>query len=830
MACGEASHNRDPASTVEQNMGTLLFDIRDGLRNLRRDRGFAATVILTLGITIGASTAAFSIVNGILLTPLPFPEPGRLVEIREIWKEFADRMPAAPVNERHFEYWRQHNQSFSAVAQYITLPANLTSGGPAAQISMTRTSGTLFDVLRTQPVIGRALKSRDNEPGAPDVVVIGDALWRQRFGGDESILGTAITLDGTPFTVVGVLPPSFRLPSGELLLATVDAFVPLHITAGWAGDHNNLAIGRLADGVTIAATRAELEVLQQQAGEIATREAGTRITLASIVTPLSESVIGRARRGVIILFAAILAVLLIACSNLTNLALTRALSRGRDAALRTALGASRARLLRQAIIDHGILALAGGTLGLSIAAAALRVFVQTAPVDLPRLDEIAIDGRVVAFGFLTTLVTAILVSVLPLWHLGAGDPQAVLRSGSAGAGHAPSGLRARTALTAFQIATTIALLTVTTLLGVSLRRVLDIDYGFHAERVLSVPVALPAARYADDGQRIQIYDRILDAVKSLPGVRAVSSTSLLPMRGEGQVNFVVAAGTNVPRSQQPSANFRLVGPEYFSSLELPVQRGRAFTLADRGEGKPMPAVISQSMAERLWPNDDAVGQTFSRGIDGEAGFEVVGVTADARTTEVERRPPMMVYVPYWWRSRPALSLLVKTDTDPLAVAPGIRRVIDRLDSEIAVGQARPLQQLVDARLAGRRYQARLFVVFGLASLLIATLGVYAVTAYSVSLRRREMNIRVALGAATADVHRLLMTQLAKAVVPGVVFGAAGAMAAGGAAAGLLYEVSPREPLILTGVAASVALIAIVAAIRATRSSLSIDPIAALREE
>ena len=811
-------------------MGALLFDIRDGLRSLRRDRGFAVTVVLTLGVTIGASTAAFSIVNGILLKPLPFAEPDRLVTLREIWKEFADRMPAAPVNERHFEYWRQHNQSFGAVAQYITLPANLTSGGPAAQVSVTRTSGTLFDVLKTQPAMGRALTARDDAPGAPDVVVISDSLWRQRFGGDGSILGTAITLDGAPFTVVGILPPSFRLPSGELLLATVDAVVPLRITAGWGGDHNNLAIGRLKDGVTIDGARAELDVLQQQAGEIATAETGSRITLASIVTPLSESVVHRARRGVVILFAAILAVLLIACSNLTNLALTRALSRRRDAALRAALGASRARLLRQAIIDHGILALAGGAAGVWIAAAALRVFVQTAPVDLPRLEEITIDGRVVAFGVLTTLVTAILVSVLPLWHAGGRDPQEALRSGSAAAGQGPAGLRARTALTAFQIAITIALLTVTTLLGVSLRRVLDVDYGFHAERVLSVPVTLPAARYADDRRRIETYDRILDAVRSLPGVRAVSSTSLLPMRGEGQVNFVIAAGTNVPRSQQPTANFRFVGPEYFASLELPVQRGRAFTLADRGEGKPMPAVISQSMAERLWPGDDAVGKEFSRGIDGEAGFEVVGVTDDARTTAVEQRPPLMVYVPYWWRSRPALSLLVKADVDPLAMAPGIRRVIERIDSEIAVGQARPLQQLVDATLASRRYQSGLFIVFGLASLLIATLGVYAVTAYGVSRRRREMNIRVALGAATADVHRLLMRQLAKAVVPGVGFGLAGALAAGGAAASLLYEVSPREPLILAAVAASVALVAIAASILATRSSLSIDPMAALREE
>jgi predicted permease len=811
-------------------MGTLLFDIRDGLRNLRRDRGFAATVILTLGLTIGASTAAFSIVDGILLRPLPFPAPERLVTIREIWKEFVDRMPAAPVNERHFEYWRQNNHSFSAVAQYLTLPANLTSGGAATQIAVTRASGTLFDVLQTRPAQGRALTAADDAPGAPDVAVISDALWRQRFGSDGAILGRAITLDGAPFTVVGVLPPSFRLPSGEQLLSTVDAVVPLRITAGWAGDHNNLAIGRLADGVTITTAAAELDVLQQQAGEIATRETGNRITLASIVTPLSESVVGRARRGVVMLFAAILAVLLIACSNLTNLALTRALSRGRDAALRAALGASRARLLRQAIVDHGILALAGGVLGLWLAGVALRVFVQTAPVDLPRLDEIAIDARVVVFGMVITLMTALLVAALPLWHLGGRDPQAVLRSGSAAAGQGPSGVRARTALTALQIAVTIALLSVTSLLGLSLWRVLGVDYGFNAEHVLSVPVALPAARYAEDQQRVQAYDRILEAVTSLPGVRAVSSTSLLPMRGEGQVNLVVAAGTNVPRSQQPSANFRLIGPEYFSSLELPVQRGRNFTVADRGEGKPMPAVISQSLAARLWPSGDALGQSFSRGIDGEAGFRVVGIAADARTTAVERRSPLMVYVPYWWRSRATLSLLVKSDTDPIALAPGIRRVIDRIDPEIAIGEARPLQQLVDAALANRRYQARLFIVFGLVSLLIATLGVYAVTSYGVARRRREMNIRVALGAARVDVHKLLMTQLAKAVVPGLGLGLAGALAAGGAAASLLYEVTPRDPLVLAGVAATVAMVAIGASLLATRNSLSIDPMAALREE
>jgi predicted permease len=810
-------------------MGTLFFDLRDAARGLRRDAGFAATVILTLAVTIGATTAAFSIVNGILLKPLAFPEPSQLVTLREIWKEFSDRAPTFPVNQRHFEYWREHNQSFQAIAQYIVLPANLTSGGPAVQVSVATASGTLFDVLRVSAARGRTLAAADDREGAPAVAVLGDSIWRQRFGADPAMIGTAITLDGKPFTIVGVLPPTFRLPDGERLLADVDAVVPMRIEAGWVGDHNNRAIGRLESGVTLEQAQAELDVLQRQAGEVASAQSGHRVTLGGVVTPLADAIVGRSRRSVISLFAAILAVLAIACSNLTNLALTRALARARDAAVRSALGASRGRLVRRAVIDHALLALIGGAIGVWIAYAALQLFVQTA-AGLPRLDEVTLDGRVLGFAALVTAATGVLVSILPVWHLGRRDPQTVLRSGGAAAGQGPAALRTRTALTAVQIAISVTLLTVTALLGASLLRVLDVDYGFSADHVLSVPLALPTARYDEGRLQVDAYDRVIAGVKALPGVRSVSSTSLLPMRGEGQVNLVLAAGTNVPQPERPSANFRFVGPEYFAALQLPVRRGRAFSLADRDSGRPMPSVVSESLAERLWPGQDAVGKEFGRGIEGEPGFEVVGVTADARTTSIERTPPLMVYVPYWWRPRPSISLLVKTQTDPLPLVPAIRQVVEQIDPEIAMGEARPLQQLVDATLAGRRYQAHLFVAFGVAALFIATLGVYAVTAYSLSKRRREMNIRVALGARTADVIGLLMKQAATAVVPGVGAGVLGALAAGGAIASLLYEVRPRDPLVLGMVAMTVGSVAIVASLLAARNGLSIDPAAALRDE
>ncbi|HET9704055.1 MAG TPA: ABC transporter permease, partial [Vicinamibacterales bacterium] len=542
-------------------MATSIVDLRDAARSLRRDRGFSLTVILTLAVTIGATTAAFSIVNGILIRPLAYPEPERLVTLREVWREVQLNAATLPVNQRHFEHWRRNSRAFQSMAQFITLPANLTSGGPAAQISVVQASGTLFDVLGQRAAAGRLLAADDDRAGGPDVAVIGDGLWQQRFGGRPDVLGAAIVLDGRPFTVIGVLPPSFRLPEGERLAANVDAVIPMRIEVGWVGDHNNSAIARMAPGVTLEQAQAELDVLQRQAGELASAESGQHVTLAGVVTRLDESIVGRSRQSVLLLFGALVAVLAIACSNLTNLALIRALARARDVAIRSALGASRRRLVARAVIDFALLAAAGGALGLWIAYAALRVFVQTAPVDLPRIEDVAIDARVIVFAIAITGITGLLVAILPVLHLVHRDPQAALRSGSSAAGQGPAGLRARTVLTAVQVALAVTLLTITALLGTSLLRVLDIDYGFSTDHVVSASIAMPAARYSDDRSRVDAFDRILGGVSALPGVVSASSTSLLPMRGEGQVNFVVADGTSVPRSEQPSATFRFVSPD-----------------------------------------------------------------------------------------------------------------------------------------------------------------------------------------------------------------------------------------------------------------------------
>ncbi|HMD35334.1 MAG TPA: ABC transporter permease [Vicinamibacterales bacterium] len=810
----------------------MPVDFRDAVRALRRDRAYTLTVIVTLALTIGATTAVFSIVNGVLLKPLAYRESHQLVAVKEIWRQRSERTSAFEVNEQHFEYWRHHTRTFESLAQYIVLPANLTGVGDATQINVGRVSGSLFDVLGVQAALGRTLTPADEPSDRPEVAVITDATWRQRFGADPGIIGRALVLNGKPRAIVGVLPPDFRLPT-ERLASNGDAFVPIHMDAervGWWGDHNNEAVGRLRAGETQEHARAELDVLQAQVSDMATSEAHEPVALASAVTPLAEALVGKARRGLLLLLGAICAVLLIACSNLANLSLTRAVGRLRDAGIRSALGASRSRLVARAAIEQLLLAAIGGALGVAVAWAALRVFVRTAPIDLPRVNEAAIDVSVVAFAAGISLICGAVVAILPVWRTAHRNLEQTLRAGALTTTSDRGGLRARAALLALQVALSLTLLVVTSLLGASFTRLMRVDRGFASERVLLVPVSLSQSRYATEPALIAVYDRLIAAVRVSPGVAAASPISAPPLGGSGQVNTVVPEGGARPRSEYPSANFRFVGPGFFRTMGIAVLSGRPFTDAERPPRHAMPALVSDRTAARLWPGQDALGKRFSRGLPGEDGFEVVGVVADAKITSLERTPPLIVYLPYWWRARSTTSLLVKTAGDPALVMPSLRRAVREIDPDIAIGNARPLDALVDASVAARRYQMQLFVAFGIVALFIATLGVYTVTWYGVTQRRREMNIRVALGARSRQVIAMAMRQGVAAIAAGVVAGTGAALAIGGLVASLLFDVRPRDPLVLSAAVGVIASTGIVACLVAARRGLVIDPASALREE
>lgn len=809
-------------------MNVLPFAVRDVLKSLRRTPGYSLTVMAVLALTIGATTAVFSIVDGVLLKPLAYAESHRLVAIREVWKQFSGPLE---VNEQHFEYWRTHARTFESMAQYIVLPANMTGVGDAAQITVARTSGSLFDVLRLQAARGRTLTPADERADRPRVAVISDACWRQRFGAAAAIVGRSIAIDGRDHTVVGVLPASFRL--GDLADRQPDAFVPIRMSeehVGWVGDHNNLAIGRLQPNVSIAAAQAELDVLQRQVSAVATAEAHEPVTLGSAVVPLTETIVGRARAGLLLLLAAIGAVLLIACSNLANLGLTRSIGRYREAAIRAALGASRARLCGRAIAEQLALSVAGGALGWWVASTALTLFVRTAPIDLPRAADVRLDATVLAFAAAVTVLTGIFVALGPAWRFATAGERSTWRVGGIGVTGDRRAFSTRNALLGLQVALSVTLLVVTSLLALSFVRLMNVDRGFASTGVLAIAVSLPAERYSSPSLTVSTYDRLLAALRALPGVDAVSTTSMLPLRGQGQVNFVAIEGDRRPRAEQPTANFRFVGPDFFRSLGMVIVRGRAFTDAERQSSAPLPALVSQKTAQRLWPHEDALGKRFSRGQEGEQGFEVVGIVANDRTTALDKEPPLMVYVPYWWRSRAAATLIIKTATDPASMTAAARRAIANVDPDIAIGEARPMQQIVDASVAGRRYQTRLFVLFGIAALAIALLGVYGVTAYSVSTRRREMNIRVALGAESADVLRMVVRQGFVPVAAGTAAGIGGALAIGGVVGALLFDVRPHDPLVIGGVAATMALAGAAACVAAARRGLVLNPAAALREE
>jgi putative ABC transport system permease protein len=686
-------------------------------------------------------------------------------------------------------------------------------------------------VLQVQAAIGRVLTPTDEPSSRPEVAVISDALWRQRFDANPNIIGRALILDGTPRTIVGVLAGDFRVPTPGLSSAAV--FVPIHMDVervGWEGDHNNDAFGRLRPGVTSDQAHAELDVLQGQVSAIATKEAGEPVTLGSSVTLLADALVGRARSGLLLLLAAIGAVLLIACSNLANLSLTRAVGRLRDAAIRSALGADRTRLVVRAMIEQLVLSAIGGVLGLAIARVALSVFVKTAPLDLPRVSEVTIDARVIAFAAAVSIVSGLFVAILPAWRTSRRDIEGALRAGALSTTSDRGGMRARDAMLALQIALSLTLLVVTALLGASFLRVMSVERGFVADRVLVVPLAMPANRYADERTRLATYDRLLATVQGLPGVRSATTTSMTPMSGTGGTNAIAPDGSTLRRSQQPSANFRFVAPEFFATMGIAIVRGHTFSLADRAPGRVTPALISEPTARRLWPGADPIGKRFSRGLAGEAGFEVVGVVADAKVTALDQTPPLMVYLPYWWRSRPSLALLIRTAAEPEGLMPAVRRTVQSLDADIAIGDAEPLERIATASVAGRRYQMRLFLAFGALALFIATLGVYAVTSYGVSRRRREMNIRVALGARRAQVLGMVLGQGIVPIMVGLAVGSVGALAIGSVVASLLFGVRPHDPAVIGAVIAIVASSSVAACLVAALRGLQLDPASALREE
>jgi len=811
-------------------MTTTWNDIKYSLRMLGKSPGFTAVAVLTLAVGIGACTAIFSVIHGVLWRPLAYPEPDRLVYIREMLPAVADQYPTLPVSANHFFEWRKQSRSFQSLSLVNPGTVNLTGLDEPERLNAMLVSANLFETLGAHPAVGRAFLAGEDESGRDHVVILSYGLWQRRFHSDPDLVGKTMTLDKEPHTVVGVLPAGFRFPKLNSLglgkgLTRPDVFKPKVFGERELnermGQFNYGVIARLQPGVTPEQGVAELNGI----GSRIVKEAGIKMELRALVTPWRDWIVGDSRRGLFILFGAMGSVLLIACLNLAMLNLVRTERRGFESAIRTALGANKTQLLRQALTEILLVAFMGGVLGIVMATMGLDALVRLAPAEIPRLDEVHIDGPVLLFAMTLTGLTALLSGLLPAWRMAQSHPRDALTAGAHTVTTTRAGVRVRTALVTAEVAMGAVLLILAGLLLNSLSRVLRADKGFDAPAILATEIALPQAKYAGQAQMAGFYHELLTRLESAPSVTGAAIVSALPLQGETWVDSVSVPGDTRPQLERPSANVRFVSEAYFRVMGIRLLAGRTFHDGDRSRKV---AVISNRLAQTLWPGqDNVVGYRFLHNNNQE--FEVIGVAGDVRV-DADAPPVAMVYRSYWDIARSQTVIVTQAAGDLSSTAGTVREVVHALDKDLPISSMRSMQEILDESIAQRRFQMRLVSAFAAAALLLAGLGIYGVVSCLVTQRTREIGIRMAFGARRSDVLRIVLQQGMIPVLIGIGAGMAGALALGRLLASLLYEVSPYDPSTLLVVVGVLLIVALTACIIPARRAARVDPMVALRCE
>jgi putative ABC transport system permease protein len=802
------------------------FAVAQALRRLWHDRAITTIALAVLALGIGANTALFTVVNAVLLKPLPYPAADRLTALRLYDPEFRARYSSFPVNAAHIDTWRERCQSCDALAAIGSTRTTLTGIGEAEELDAARVTAGFFEVLGIVPAAGRLFSGAEDRAGADRVALIGYSLWQRKFGGDRSIVGRGVALDGQAVTIVGVLPAAAPIPGaqqlGDLvrLPRTIDVFRPAAFSADElrsSGDLDYGVIVRLRPGAGPDVVRAELDALEPAVSE-RTGDDGRKRTLA---VPLQTLIVRNARGPLLVLLSATAALLLIVCVNLANLLLARHAGRRRETAIRTALGASRSTLIVESLVESLLLALAGGAIGWLVTMPLTRAIAAAAPPELPQLNALAFDARVLIASTLTTIAAGLLIGTLPAFRLAAVDPGETLKADSHPTTEGRRGGHTRRILVAAQAALAVALLVATGLLVVSFFRLLHVDKGFETNGVLAVDVALPRSNYAEVAAQVRFLDAAMTSAKGLPGVSTIAITSRLPLRGESMVNLLSYPNDTRPAPARPLANYRYVTPNYFAAIGTPLVRGRTFRDTDRGR---QVVILSARAAATLWPGQDPIGRVVETGGYLGARSEVIGVAADSRAVDLGRNDVLFAYLPYWLRApwMTAATFVVRTAVSPASLAAGVRRAVLAIDSRAAIPVVETMDDVVGAAVADRRFELWLMTSFGCAAAVLAGLGVYGVVTHSVARRRREMGIRIALGATTADVRRLVFEDGLKPVSIGILAGLAASVALGRAMASLLFDVRPADPAVMAAASAVVVLATVVACAAPARRAGTAD--------
>jgi predicted permease len=819
-------------------------DIRYAVRQLRKSPGFTLTALLTLALGIGAATSVFSVVNAVLLKPFSFRDPDRLVVMREaVWKnELRSERSASPVNYRHFLRMKTSAATLEDAAIFVQRGISVALNGDHPHIvGAVIASPNLFRLLGVQPILGRDFVEDDARQNSESIAILSDEGWQSFFARDPAVIGKTLRIEGRPVTVIGVLPPGPRFP--QIVLAPKIAFQE---TARGAvlfqplapserdlnadmGNFNYRAIARLKPGVTLAQANAELEALQNAY----TLSAHLPLHFGIALTPLAKDVASGVHGALWLLFAAVGAVLLIACVNLANLQLARAVNAERETAVRAALGASRGQLVRSRLAESLVLAFAGGTAGTALAFAGVRLLIALAPANIPRLGEVQVSLPVLIFSGGLSIAAAIMFGMLPALRSLRVAPQAALQVNSARAANTQESHRTRSLMVAAQMACTVVLLIVTSLVLRSLSHLLRQDRGFDSSHVTLALADLYTPQYDNPGSegdaaRLNFADHALTALGQLPGVQSIALTSVTPLTGETWVDNLFRPDHPVPLGQQPAINVRWINPGYLPTMLSRLVAGRNITAADRAN--PYVALISERTVREAFAGENPIGRKISDIVpDDQHQVTVIGVVADARINGL-KDDAAMVYLPYWAYTPLTLSFLVRSSQPSDAVIPEMRRAIWQIDPQVAIPTLKSMDEQVSDSVAADRFQAMALSGFAAAALCLALLGVYGVLAYAVSLRRQEFGIRIALGSGRSALIRLVVRQAAYPVLLGLGLGLTMAMMAVRWVGSLLYQTSVVDPLAMGGSILLLLIAAAIAAIVPARRAASTDPMRALRAE
>jgi len=803
-------------------MRTLWKDIRYGFRMLVRNPGFSIVVVLILAVGIGANSAVFSVVNGVLLRPLPYDEPDRIVRVYNNYLKLGYKHIL--ISEPEFIDYRDQDEVFEDIAVFASTGFNLTGADEPQRFRGARVSSSLFHVLGADAMLGRTFLPEEDQSGQNHVVLVSHGLWERGFGGDPNLVGQTLRLNDESYTVVGIMPPHFQFPRHA------DLWIPIALNLqnlDFRGRRYLSVAARLKPGVTTNQAQVNMDLiahrLQEQYPDYYPEDSGWGISLV----PLHEQTVGDIRPALLLLFGGVAFVLLICCANVANLLLVRVNSRGREIAIRNALGASWVRLIRQMLTESVLLAIVGGALGLVLAIQMIDLLVALTPANVPRLEEINIGATVLCFALAVSLLTGVIFGSIPALKALKPNISGSLREGTRRTTEALPGRNVQNLLVISELALAMVLLIGAGLMIASFFRLQKTKPGFNPADVLTTNISLPESMYSEPHQVSLFYQQVLERLESLPEVQSVGAISHLPLMGGEACCFGIEGR---PFDMDNTADFRAISPSYFQAMGIPLLRGRYFSEADVGNSAGV-IIINETMAHRSWPNEDPVGKNIAIDKTGETGArEVVGVVGDVKHYGLATEPRREMYVPYLQRPRHSMTLVVRARSDPINLAKVVHYAVRKVDKDQPVFNTRTMEDILSNSISRPRFSMLFLAIFSAVGLCLAAIGTYGVISYSVSQRTHEIGIRIALGARTSDVLKMVMQQVLKLTLIGLGIGIAAAFALTRVISSMLYNISPTDPVTFVCVSLFLAGVTLLASYIPARRATKVDPMVALKYE